>query len=119
MNGAQALFKALVDGGLDTCFGNPGTSEMQLVYEMGLARVREGDANDKMLSMINLNNPTLDWTKIAQGQGVPASRATTAEEFHKQFEAAIKAKGPHLIEAQIVEDIKPMIEYIRKSMNME
>src|SRR5271156_6292152 len=35
MNGAEALFKALVDAGLDTCFGNPGTSEMQLVYEMG------------------------------------------------------------------------------------
>ena len=24
MNGAQALFKALVDAGLDTCFANPG-----------------------------------------------------------------------------------------------
>ena len=31
----QALFKALTDAGLDTCFANPGTSEMQLVYEMG------------------------------------------------------------------------------------
>ena len=29
MNGAQALFKALTDAGLDTCFANPGTSEMQ------------------------------------------------------------------------------------------
>ena len=36
MNGAQALFKALVNAGLNTCFTNPGTSEMQLVYEMGL-----------------------------------------------------------------------------------
>ena len=35
MNGAQALFKALTGAGLDTCFANPGTSEMQLVYEMG------------------------------------------------------------------------------------
>jgi acetolactate synthase I/II/III large subunit len=35
MNGAQALFKALIDAGLDTCFANPGTSEMQLVYEIG------------------------------------------------------------------------------------
>jgi thiamine pyrophosphate-dependent acetolactate synthase large subunit-like protein len=26
MNGAQALFKALTDAGLDTCFANPGTS---------------------------------------------------------------------------------------------
>jgi acetolactate synthase-1/2/3 large subunit len=35
MNGAQALFKALTDAGLDTWFANPGTSEIQLVYEMG------------------------------------------------------------------------------------
>jgi len=41
MNGAQALFKALTDAGVTTCFANPGTSEMQLVYEIGLtSRVR-------------------------------------------------------------------------------
>jgi len=38
MNGAQALFKALTDAGLDTCFANPGTSEMQLVYEIGTTK---------------------------------------------------------------------------------
>ena len=26
MNGAQSLFKALVDAGITTCFANPGTS---------------------------------------------------------------------------------------------
>src|SRR6202035_341128 len=36
MNGAQSLFKALVDAGITTCFANPGTSEMQLVYEIGM-----------------------------------------------------------------------------------
>ena len=36
MNGAQSLFKALVDAGIATCFVNPGTSEMQLVYEIGM-----------------------------------------------------------------------------------
>jgi len=48
-----------------------------------------------MLSMLHLDNPSLDWVKIAEGQGVPATRATTAEEFHKQFEAAMSTKGPH------------------------
>lgn len=38
MNGAQALLKALVTAGIDTCFANPGTSEMQLVYEIGLGK---------------------------------------------------------------------------------
>jgi len=36
MNGAQSLFKALLDAGITTCFANPGTSEMQLVYEIGM-----------------------------------------------------------------------------------
>ncbi|MDR3635361.1 MAG: acetolactate synthase large subunit [Isosphaeraceae bacterium] len=36
MNGAQSLFKSLVDAGITTCFANPGTSEMQLVYEIGI-----------------------------------------------------------------------------------
>lgn len=85
------------------------------ILEVELARVREGDTNDKMRSMMALNNPTLDWVRIAEGQGVPASRATTAEEFHKQFEVALGSKGPHLIEAQVVQDIQPMIDLVRKS----
>ncbi len=31
MNGAQALINTLVDGGIDVCFANPGTSEMHFV----------------------------------------------------------------------------------------
>jgi acetolactate synthase-1/2/3 large subunit len=31
VNGAQALIKTLVDGGVDVCFANPGTSEMHFV----------------------------------------------------------------------------------------
>src|ERR1700733_14450631 len=31
MNGAQALLQTLVDAGIDTCFMNPGTSEMHFV----------------------------------------------------------------------------------------
>jgi acetolactate synthase-1/2/3 large subunit len=85
------------------------------ILNLELARVCEGEPNEKMLSMLHLNNPTLDWVKIAEGQGVPASRATTAEKFHKQFEAAMGSKGPHLIEAQVAQDIQPMIDLVRKS----
>ncbi|MGI9287774.1 MAG: acetolactate synthase large subunit [Pseudomonadales bacterium] len=35
MNGAEALLKTLVDSGIDVCFANPGTSEMQLVSAIG------------------------------------------------------------------------------------
>lgn len=35
MNGAEALLKTLVDSGVEICFANPGTSEMQLVSAIG------------------------------------------------------------------------------------
>ena len=50
--------------------------------------------------------------KLAEAQGVLATRATTAEEFHKQFDAAMSTKGPRLIEAQIVQNLQPMSDYI-------
>jgi hypothetical protein len=31
MNGAERLLETLVEGGVELCFANPGTSEMQLV----------------------------------------------------------------------------------------
>src|SRR5580692_9194261 len=39
MNGAESLIRTLVAGGVDTCFTNPGTSEMHLVA--ALDRVSE------------------------------------------------------------------------------
>ena len=41
MNGAQALINTLVDGGVDVCFANPGTSEMHFVAALDdVARMR-------------------------------------------------------------------------------
>jgi len=84
------------------------------ILEMELARVREGGANTKMEALMHLDNPTLNWLKIAEGHGVPATRATTAEEFHQQFAKAMSSKGPHLIEAQVAVTIQPMVDQIRK-----
>lgn len=63
------------------------------ILGLEMARVREGEPNARMKSILELGGPTLDWVKIATGHGVPATRATTAEEFHGQFEAALSAKG--------------------------
>jgi thiamine pyrophosphate-dependent acetolactate synthase large subunit-like protein len=35
MNGAQGFFKTISEGGIDTVFAVPGTSEMQVIDEMG------------------------------------------------------------------------------------
>lgn len=72
------------------------------ILNLELARVREGQSNAKMKSMLDLDGPSIGWVEIATGLGVSATRARTAEEFHRQFEAALAAEGPKLIECQVV-----------------
>jgi acetolactate synthase I/II/III large subunit len=49
--------------------------------------------------MLDLGRPDLDFVGLARGMGVPATRATTAQEFAQQFRAAVAEAGPRLIEA--------------------
>lgn len=42
MNGAQALINTLVDGGVDVCFANPGTSEMHFVAALDTVEKMRG-----------------------------------------------------------------------------
>jgi len=71
------------------------------VLNMELDRVGAGAAAEgsKAHDMLDLTRPTLDHSKIAEGMGVPATRATTAEDFTAQLEAALAEPGPHVIEA--------------------
>ena len=56
---------------------------------------------DAAKSLLSLENPKLDFTALAAGMGVPATRATTAEEFAAQLRNALAEPGPHLIEAMV------------------
>ena len=64
-----------------------------------LSGVRAGTPGPKAADMLDIGRPDLDWVALARGMGVPASRATTAEEFAKQLAAGLAAPGPYLIEA--------------------
>jgi acetolactate synthase-1/2/3 large subunit len=64
-----------------------------------LTNVRAGTPGRKAADMLDINRPDLDWLSLSRGMGVPATRATTAEEFNKQFAAALSTQGPALIEA--------------------
>ena len=61
--------------------------------QMGIA-----DPGPKAAAVMDLGNPNLDWVKLAEGMGVPGSRARTAEEFTCQLREAIRQSGPRLIE---------------------
>ncbi|GAA4858142.1 acetolactate synthase large subunit [Saccharopolyspora rosea] len=49
--------------------------------------------------MTGLDDPALDWTALARGFGVPATRATTGEELVAALRRAHAEPGPHLVEA--------------------
>jgi acetolactate synthase-1/2/3 large subunit len=70
------------------------------ILRMELQRVG-AQGGQKATELLDLSRPDLDFVSLATGMGVPASRATTAEELATQFEKAIAEPGPHLIEAQV------------------
>src|SRR5262244_1442067 len=51
--------------------------------------------------LLDLSRPGLGFTALAEGMGVPASRAETAAEFAAQLRRALAEPGPHLIEAVV------------------
>ncbi len=75
------------------------------ILNIELARVGAGQPTPKTLSMFDLSRPDIDWVQISQGMGVPATRATTAEEFHQQFSDAMASHGPRLIEAMVIQQM--------------
>jgi len=71
------------------------------ILNIELQRVGAIGAGAKAKSMLDLHDPEMNWSQIAQGFGVEASRATTSEEFAAQYASAMKQRGPRLIEVLI------------------
>ena len=71
------------------------------VLNVELERVGAARIGPKARAQLDLAGPVLDFTQLAQGMGVPAVRATTAEAFTRALEHALATPGPHLIEAVV------------------
>ncbi len=71
------------------------------VLNMELGRVGAEAVGPAAKSMLDISHPRLDFVSIAGGMGVPATRATTGEEFVEQFRRALAEPGPHVIEAMV------------------
>jgi acetolactate synthase-1/2/3 large subunit len=82
------------------------------VLNVELARVRDDEPTPKMLSMLDLSQPSIDWVRIAEGMGVPAVAVDTAESFHAEFEQAMAQPGPRLIEATMTQSLQPVVDLI-------
>jgi acetolactate synthase-1/2/3 large subunit len=66
-----------------------------------LRGVGAGEPGTNARRMLDLDQPALQWTRLAIGMGVEAARATTADEFCLALKSALTRKGPFLIEAVI------------------
>jgi acetolactate synthase-1/2/3 large subunit len=71
------------------------------VLNMELSRVGAEAGGPKAKDMLDLHRPDLDFVALATGMGVPATRATTAEDFVAQLTAALATPGPAVIEAVV------------------
>ncbi len=69
------------------------------ILELELSRVGAGDPGPRARGMLDLKHPELDFVALASGMGVPATSATTAEEFTTQLERSLSTPGPALVEA--------------------
>lgn len=80
-------------------FNNQKYSILEL--EFVRTGARGGKPGPKAASMLDIGSPNMDFVAMAQGMGVTASRATTAEQFSQQFADAMAQTGPRLIEAMV------------------
>ncbi len=71
------------------------------ILALELSRVGVEAAGPKATGILELDRPALDFVALARGLGVPATRATTAEEFTVQLEQALASPGPNLIHALV------------------
>ena len=69
------------------------------ILDIEMRRTGAGAVGPRADEMIDLTHPEPDWIKLAEGFGVQAARAATADEFIREFAAAMREPGPRLIEA--------------------
>ncbi|MFP5070589.1 acetolactate synthase large subunit [Pseudonocardia nantongensis] len=73
------------------------------ILRVELARTGAGEAahSGRAGRMLDLSDPTPDFTSLATGLGVPARRVTTTEDLLDALRWAGAEPGPHLIEAVV------------------
>jgi acetolactate synthase-1/2/3 large subunit len=69
------------------------------ILNIELERVGAKGDGPKAKSQLDLSKTPIDFVAMAKGMGMPAKKATTAEEFNDALAAAISEPGPHLIDA--------------------
>lgn len=68
------------------------------ILDNELKRVGATNRGQNAASLMSLEDPIIDWVKVASGLGVPAIRTDSRREFDEAFSRAMQEPGPRLIE---------------------
>ena len=82
---------------LDVCVMIFSNRNYKILYSQ-LADVGAANPGPRAIDMLTLDRPTLQFTDLAKGMGVPAGKAHDLEELTKQLTYAMSQKGPYLID---------------------
>jgi acetolactate synthase-1/2/3 large subunit len=71
------------------------------ILQVELARAGVAEPGTAARSLTDLSHPAIEWTAVARGLGVPATRADTTEALLAQLDAAFREPGPRFIEVAL------------------
>jgi acetolactate synthase I/II/III large subunit len=74
-------------------------NQAYVILERELEKVGPRGDGERAQRLLELGGPNLDFVALASGMGVPATRATTAEQLADQLRRALAEPGPHLVDA--------------------
>ena len=89
------------------------------ILNIELARVREGDPNEKMLSMLRTQQSVAGLGQARRGTGRAGHPGDDRGGVPSAVRSGDEHQGPRLIEAQIVQDLKPAIDAVHKSRGLD
>jgi acetolactate synthase-1/2/3 large subunit len=92
----QALW-TMARENLDVCVLIFSNRNYKILYSQ-LADVGAANPGPRAIDMLTLDRPTLEFTMLAKGMGVPGAKAHDLEELTKQLTYAMAHKGPYLID---------------------
>ena len=71
------------------------------ILNIELKRTGAGNPGPAAQNMLNIGTPEIDWSALAEAQGVVGINARTAEDFDDALEHALSQDGPVLIAAHM------------------
>ena len=69
--------------------------------ERAVVEALGGGCQTPIWDLLEIGRPDLDWVKLANAQGVRASRAATLDDLARHCRTALRERGPYLIEVML------------------